>query len=341
LGFDGRSKVLDFGIARIVGERRKTVVGMVRGTSSYMSPEQATDQSLDIRTDVFSLGVVFHELLTGERLFARGKALQDMMAVFQGAISLPSQANRKLPRSIDNLVLRMLERSLDKRFQTMGSFVEKLDKDFATIVWTEAECLQFMQKHFSKMRSDLEAMLSRIDVAIEPSTVIQRRPFEDAQTVIESRSSNRQKSFLIKEYDNDATALIDKHGNPLELPSKTDNADYAVSLADHVNFSEEEKTFCSQPPKATAPEDAVVPGEKAEAEGAVQKKAVFIVEFLEALKKEGSFSIRWVILGVLLMGLALGIGWWIGNKGYLQQAVEDRKTDEPKLTSQPQEHEKK
>jgi len=323
LGFDGRVKVLDFGIARIVGEQRRTAAGMVRGTSSYMSPEQATDQPLDIRTDIFSLGVIFHELLTGERLFARGKPLQDMMAVFQGAISVPSQVNRKLPRNIDNLVLRMLERSLEKRFQTMGSFVAELDKAFATVVCTEADCAKFMQQHFSKRRSEIEALLSRIDVSEEPSTLIQHRPFEDAQTVINSRSSNKQ-ATLNTECDSDLTALI----NTWEFSSNTDSAVSSSSraaLPSRADDFEAEETFCSRPHQAMELEVAA-PKAKDEVE-TIRNKTAFIVGFWEVLKKEGSLSVRWLIPGILLMGLALGVGWWFGNKGYIRQTMEDRKTD--------------
>jgi len=315
LSFDGRSKVLDFGIARMVGAQRRTAVGMVRGTSSYMSPEQATDQPLDIRTDIFSLGVVFHELLSGERLFARGKPLEDMMAVFQGAISLPSQANRKLPRSIDNLVLRMLERSLDKRFQTMGNFVGELDKDFATIVWTEAECLQFMQKHFSKIRSGIDAMLSRIDVAIEPSTLVQRRPFEDARTVIDSRSSNKQKP--LSDEDKEATALIDKLSKrPSKFPLKAEGAAGSVSSQAARVDDFEEKTVHSPPSHVVEPEEKNEVPQNAEA---IPNKTASTVEVLEIPRKEKSFSMGWFLLGIVLIALALGVGWWLGSRGYFQQ----------------------
>jgi len=335
LSFDGRSKVLDFGIARIVGERRRTAEGMVRGTSSYMSPEQATDQPIDIRTDIFSLGVIFHELLTGERLFARGKPLQDMMAVFQGAISLPSQTNRKLPRSIDNLVLRMLERSVEKRFQNMGSFVERLDKDFATIVWTEAECSKFMQKHFSKRRSDIESMLSMIDVSIAPSVLSQRRPFEDARTIIESRSSNRQKSFFNKEYDQEVTALIDEHGNPWGVPPKTGDTARAVSASAPAmihsradDFTTEEETFFLRSPDVSAPKEAETPEVKNEGE-TIREKTAFLVGFLEVFKRGDVSSLYWRLLGIILIGFALGIGWWSGNKGYLRRLAEEKQTGVP------------
>jgi len=332
LGLDGKSKVLDFGIARIVGAQRRTAAGMVRGTSSYMSPEQATDQPLDIRTDIFSLGVVFHELLTGERLFARGKPLQDMMAVFQGAISLPSQANRKLPRSIDSLVLRMLERSLEKRFQTMGSFVAELDKAFATMTWTEADCLKFMQKHFSKRRHEIEAMLSRIDVSIAPAALVQRRPFEDAQTVIESRSSNKGKPSLKKGFDPDATAVIDQHKIPVEVFSKPEDVSAPVSSSDQAVFQlrtddfaeeEDEKTLCSQlsplaePKEATASKELAAPKAK-DKTASIQNK------------KEGSLTIRWLILGIILIGFASGLGWWCGHRGYVRQLVENRNPDASK-----------
>ncbi|MCL2177879.1 MAG: serine/threonine protein kinase [Proteobacteria bacterium] len=353
LSFDGRSRVLDFGIARIVGAQRRTTAGMVRGTSAYMSPEQATDQPLDIRTDIFSLGVVFHELLSGERLFSRGKPMQDMMAVFQGAISLPSQANRKLPRSIDNLVLRMLERSLDKRFQTMGGFIEELDRDFATIVWTEAECLQFTQKHFSKRRNDIESMLSRIDVFLKPSPAVGHLPFEEAQTVIERRSAKNQAPQLLSfqvakeaplslkalppsspraalsslKDDEDVTALIDSHGKPLVFLSKVGEVEGGLS---------KEEVFAVQTADLLVPKEAkgiVAQRREKEADTEFRSDAVATDELLEFPESRSSFSIRWFFLGIVLIGLALGMGWWLGKSSIEAQPPphETQSVDPPSL----------
>ncbi|HEY1087825.1 MAG TPA: serine/threonine-protein kinase, partial [Archangium sp.] len=113
--FEGATKVLDFGIARAKGSERRTQAGMVRGTTAYMSPEQAVGKELDPRTDLFSLGTIFHELLTGQRLFYKGNPGQEMAAVYEGEIPVPSKVNRRVPKALDTVVMRLLERNLDRR----------------------------------------------------------------------------------------------------------------------------------------------------------------------------------------------------------------------------------
>ena len=124
--FEGLGKVLDFGIARAMGAARRTVAGMVRGTSAYMSPEQAVDGKMDTRTDIFSLGTIFHELLTGQRLFHRGNAGKEMAAVYEAEVPPPSSINRRVPKALDAVVLKALERPLARRYQTGLEMVRDL-----------------------------------------------------------------------------------------------------------------------------------------------------------------------------------------------------------------------
>src|SRR5207244_9055249 len=80
VGLDGMVKLLDFGIARQADTPQLTQVGTVKGTAGYMSPEQVRGEKLDGRTDVFSLGVVLHECLTGQRLFRRNSLPEEVQA---------------------------------------------------------------------------------------------------------------------------------------------------------------------------------------------------------------------------------------------------------------------
>jgi hypothetical protein len=249
----------------------------------------------------------------------------------------------------------MLERSLDKRFQTMGSFVEELDRSFATVVWTEAECLQFIQKYFSKTKSDIAAMLSRIDVFIEPSTVIHHRPFEEAQTIINSRSSNKQAPLPNKEDEQELTALIDRPVSPpgfsgadfpiasltyapslIRAPSPTHAPSSARAVFQSRADDFDEKTFRSHSHGVAALEELEGPEEKSEE--MAQSTTAFIAEELEIPRKKSVSSIRWLILGILLVGLALGVGWWLGNRSYLQLVSEGAKVESPK-PQEPQEPE--
>jgi eukaryotic-like serine/threonine-protein kinase len=177
-GFDGATKVLDFGIARAMGAQRRTVAGMVRGTTAYMSPEQAVGKDLDPRSDLFSLGIISHELLTGQRLFFRGNPGAEMAAVYESEIPLPSKVNRRVPKAIDAVVMKALERNRDKRYQSATELIRDLSLAAGSTAWTKERCAEMVRDRFPERRRDLEKLLTRIPQesgtdahrAIEPPT---------------------------------------------------------------------------------------------------------------------------------------------------------------------------
>lgn len=162
--FDGAIKVLDFGIARAKGSERRTQVGMVRGTTAYMSPEQAIGKELDPRTDLFSLGVIAHELLTGQRLFYKGNPAQEMAAVYEGDIPLPSKVNRRVPKAVDPVVMRALERKLDRRYQTALEFTRDLALAAGSTTWPRERNAEMVRAQFAERQKDTEKLLARVPV---------------------------------------------------------------------------------------------------------------------------------------------------------------------------------
>ncbi len=169
IDFEGSIKVLDFGIARAKGSERRTVAGMVRGTTAYMSPEQAIAKELDPRTDLFSLGTIFHELLTGQRLFYKGNPGQEMAAVYEGEIPLPSKVNRRVPKALDTVVMRVLERKLDKRYQTAVELIRDLSLAASSTAWSKERCAELVRERFSARQKDIEKLLIRIPNKSSPS----------------------------------------------------------------------------------------------------------------------------------------------------------------------------
>ncbi len=163
--FEGATKVLDFGIARVKGAARRTQIGMVRGTTAYMSPEQAIGKELDPRSDLFSLGVVFHELLTGTRLFFKGNASQEMAAVYESEIPVPSRASRRVPKAIDPVVMKLLERKLDRRYQTATDFLNDLSSAAASMAWPKERCAELLRQQFADREKDMATLTARIPTA--------------------------------------------------------------------------------------------------------------------------------------------------------------------------------
>jgi serine/threonine protein kinase len=115
----GRVKLLDFGLARVATRETITKRGVILGTPDYMSPEQATGKNIDHRTDIFSAGAVFYELLTLQKPF-RGKTLHAVL--FQIISEQPQPIltlNPELPARLAYVVQRMLDKDPARRFQEM------------------------------------------------------------------------------------------------------------------------------------------------------------------------------------------------------------------------------
>ncbi len=113
VGIDGRARILDFGIAQ--GELRatQTAIGEVKGTQAYFSPEQATLQKLDRRSDIYALGIVLYESLTGERLF-RGNVFIEA----RGEVPRLDSVRADVPSAVADVIVRALRRDRAERYQT-------------------------------------------------------------------------------------------------------------------------------------------------------------------------------------------------------------------------------
>ena len=122
VGPSGEVKLLDFGIAKATAAAEATRTGSLKGKHGYMSPEQCSSAHIDRRSDVFALGIVCWELLTGARLFKRESEYATMHAIVNGDVQPPSTVRPDLPAAFDDVIARALAVDLDKRFQTADAF---------------------------------------------------------------------------------------------------------------------------------------------------------------------------------------------------------------------------
>lgn len=113
----GRVKIMDFGIARMRSSDLKTQTGYMLGTPRYMSPEQIAGRPVDHRSDIYSLGTVLYEILTGAKLFAGEDATEIMYNVSQLRPAPPSRINRQVPAVLDLVVAKALEKDANERYQ--------------------------------------------------------------------------------------------------------------------------------------------------------------------------------------------------------------------------------
>lgn len=119
---DGTPKVMDFGIARAVGSAHQTRVGAIVGTLEYMSPEQIQGRETDARSDIYALGVMLYEMLTGRVPFAADSEYALLQAHIQSPPPPPRVFTPDIPEAVAQIVLHALEKDPDRRFQTAEEF---------------------------------------------------------------------------------------------------------------------------------------------------------------------------------------------------------------------------
>ena len=122
----GTLKVLDFGIARLLGSARTTRHGNIIGTLEYMAPEQVRGLETDCRTDIYALGMMLYEVLTGRLAFQTENEFELMKLQTEATPVQPVQINPNIPHEVNAAIMRAIEKDPNHRFQTAGDFRETL-----------------------------------------------------------------------------------------------------------------------------------------------------------------------------------------------------------------------
>ena len=127
VSYEGTVKVVDFGVAKAAHRSTETQSGTVKGKICYMSPEQCRGGQIDRRSDLFSLGIVMWEMLTTERLFRRASDFENMQAIVNDQVPPPSALRPEVPPEIDHIVMRLLAKNPDDRYQTADELHEAIE----------------------------------------------------------------------------------------------------------------------------------------------------------------------------------------------------------------------
>jgi tetratricopeptide (TPR) repeat protein/predicted Ser/Thr protein kinase len=123
----GRIVVMDFGLARTLEGEGMTQSGALVGTMEYMSPEQALGKHLDQRSDIFALGLIFYEMLTGQMPFKAESTIASLIRRTQERVAPVSDHDNTIPRSVSNIVSKCLEREIDLRYKTAAELLADLN----------------------------------------------------------------------------------------------------------------------------------------------------------------------------------------------------------------------
>ncbi|RKG88344.1 serine/threonine protein kinase [Corallococcus sp. CA049B] len=162
--YDGTVKLLDFGIAKAKNSLERTSVGTVKGTTGYMSPEQVRGDALDGRSDLFSVGVVMHELITGERLFAGKTERDEMVKILEDAIPWPSVLLPHISEDISRVVMRALERNVDRRYPSGRDMARAIEKAAGGKLMDADQRAALMKSLFAERMAATRSLLESADV---------------------------------------------------------------------------------------------------------------------------------------------------------------------------------
>jgi serine/threonine-protein kinase len=132
---DGNVKVVDFGIARTALSVHTTNPGIVRGKAAYMSPEQALGEPVDLRTDVFALGIVLYELTTGRRCFDGNSDFERMLSVVRGEYLSPAACVPGYSPALAKIIACCLATDPDRRYASAAALIDALDQLVRTEGW--------------------------------------------------------------------------------------------------------------------------------------------------------------------------------------------------------------
>src|SRR6185503_9374116 len=189
VSFDGTVKVLDFGIAKAANQMEQTKAGEIKGKLSYMSPEQCLGKPLDCRSDLFSLGTVLYEWLTGFKLFTGDSEVAILKSITEGKIYAPSYFKADIPEGVEAILMKALDKDRDKRYQTAWEMQYDLDQFLSQYEFTPSNIhlSNFLKQLFNDELEDEKKRISRANTPAGPGDIVQGVPeeqSEDAEDVI-------------------------------------------------------------------------------------------------------------------------------------------------------------
>lgn len=128
VSYEGAVKITDFGIAKAEDRASKTQAGVLKGKFGYMSPEQVRGLEIDHRSDIFAVGILLYEMVTGKRLFIGESDFSTLERVRKAEVVPPTEHNPELPAEFEQVVMRTLARERDERYQWASELLDDLQQ---------------------------------------------------------------------------------------------------------------------------------------------------------------------------------------------------------------------
>lgn len=226
ISYDGEVKLVDFGVAKARARLTQTEAGFTKGKLSYMSPEQARGEELDGRSDLFSVGIILHEITTNGRLFNKEGPGGILGAIVNDPIPRPSMKVRNYPGELEDVVMRALDKDVDTRYQSAEEMRDALMR------YARRERPAPGQRRLKELVHDLfgppesakDIERAQKLAAPTPGQVAAHREVSDASAPIQSavpksRGRSRQDETRMMPFEMAAQAPPSKVARNLELTS--------------------------------------------------------------------------------------------------------------------------
>ncbi|HEY8209197.1 MAG TPA: protein kinase [Myxococcaceae bacterium] len=261
---NGAVKVVDFGIAKAASQTHHTQAGMVKGKVAYMSPEQVRAESLDRRSDVYALGVVLYEMISGGRPFEGPNDLTLMTAKVNGTMVPLRTRCPDVPEALEAIVNRALQRSRDDRYPDCRAMAAELEE--ALIAGRQPasafQIAQLVERYGG-------AGAQRTEPAPKPSLATPERLYDPVKTPApvpaEGTDAKRDAAMVVKEEPLARTGTDGQERTvkqPLPLPPDRRSNPRAVPVPVEMPVAEEPTLSGAPPPQPPQPSEPPEPSRK-------------------------------------------------------------------------------
>jgi serine/threonine protein kinase len=150
ISFQGEVKISDFGISKTSSEPSLTHSGVIKGKLAYLSPEQALGQTVDHQADLYALGIVFYEILSGKRLYKFTSDIEAIRSIPEREIPPIKECRQDIPDELNRIVMKCLEKDKRFRYQNAGELLQDLAalRQGLSARYDRVSLSDFMRKHF-------------------------------------------------------------------------------------------------------------------------------------------------------------------------------------------------
>ncbi len=240
LGYEGEVKITDFGIAKAEDRASKTQAGVLKGKFGYMSPEQVRGLDIDKRSDVFSIGILLYEMLTGQRLFVGESDFSTLERVRNAEVPKPRDHNPDLSEELEAIIMKALAGEREDRYQDGSELADALQRFLITdgSIFSHKQLSLFMQKEFAEERT-IEAKRMEEYNALPPpdssDAVEGARQMREAKVAGNNDWGDSEKTMIFeysKTSPNDQATQVGIAMMPEASPKAAGSSDVSVSSND-------------------------------------------------------------------------------------------------------------